>query len=248
MGTGMTGSCREQRKRITRLRRRLTAAAALTATVLLAGTPAHAFLARPALFAAIGNATKAPNGWLQLCAANAEECKPTADQAREMTLTPDLLQQLYEINKYVNDRVVWTSDAELYGTTERWAYPLDRGDCEDIVLLKRRLLAKAGWPLGALLITIVEERGQGNQGRTRHAVLTVRSDRGEMILDNLTPEILFWYETSYRYLSRQSAVDPNVWVSYGAEQAKPAMPAAASPIPVSAPSPLDLPPPLGIKP
>lgn len=243
----MTGSCREQRKRIARLRRWLTAAAALTATILLAGAPAHAFLARPALFAAIGNATKAPNGWLQLCAANAEECKPTADQAREMALTPDLLQQLYEINKYVNDRVVWTSDAELYGATERWAYPLDRGDCEDMVLLKRRLLAKAGWPLGALLITIVEERGRE---KTRHAVLTVRSDRGEMILDNQTPEILFWYETSYRYLSRQSAADPNVWVSYGAEQAGSAIALAAPPRPVALPpaSPFDLPPPLGIKP
>ncbi|WP_051383113.1 transglutaminase-like cysteine peptidase [Bradyrhizobium sp. WSM3983] len=250
----MNGFCREQRKRIARLRRWLTAAAALAATVVLDGEPAHAFLARPTLFAAIGNATKAPNGWLQLCAANAEECKPTADQAREMTLTPDLLQQLYEINKYVNDRVIWTSDAELYGATERWAYPLDRGDCEDMVLLKRRMLTKAGWPQGALLITIVEERGQGSQVsqgsqvKTRHAVLTVRSDRGEMILDNQTPEILFWYETSYRYLSRQSAADPNVWVSYGAEQAKPAMPVVASPIPVSGPSALDLPPPLGIKP
>lgn len=250
----MTGSCREQRKRIARRRRWLTAAAALAATVLLAGAPAHAFLARPALFAAIGNATKAPNGWLQLCATNAEECKPTADQAREITLTPDMLQQLYEINKYVNDRVVWTSDVELYGTTERWAYPLDRGDCEDMVLLKRKMLAKAGWPLGALLITIVEERGQGKQGgnqeRTRHAVLTVRSDHGEMILDNQTPEILFWYETSYHYLSRQSAVDPNVWVSYGAEPARPAIAAAASPRPValSLASSFDLPPPLGIKP
>lgn len=234
----MTGSCRKQRKRIARLCRWSTAAAALTATVLLAGAPAHAFLARPALFAAIGNAIKAPNGWLQLCAANAEECKPAADQAREITLTPDMLQQLYEINKYVNDRVVWTSDAELYGTTERWAYPLDRGDCEDMVLLKRKMLAKAGWPLGALLITIVEERGQWKQERTRHAVLTVRSDRGEMILDNQTPEILFWYETNYRYLSRQSAADPNVWVSFSAEQAKPARDLA----------PLPLPPPLEIKP
>lgn len=234
----MTGSCRKQRKRIARLCRWSTAAAALTATVLLAGAPAHAFLARPALFAAIGNAIKAPNGWLQLCAANAEECKPAADQAREITLTPDMLQQLYEINKYVNDRVVWTSDAELYGTTERWAYPLDRGDCEDMVLLKRKMLAKAGWPLGALLITIVEERGQWKPERTRHAVLTVRSDRGEMILDNQTPEILFWYETNYRYLSRQSAADPNVWVSFSAEQAKPARDLA----------PLPLPPPLEIKP
>jgi predicted transglutaminase-like cysteine proteinase len=219
--------------------------AAVAAIVLVGGAPAHAFLARPALFAAIGSATKAPNGWLQLCAANAEECRPTADQARDVTLTPDLLQQLYEINKYVNDRVIWISDAELYGATERWAYPLDRGDCEDMVLLKRRLLAKAGWPLGALLITIVEERGQE---KTRHAVLTVRSDRGEMILDNQTPEILFWYETSYRYLSRQSAADPNVWMSYGTGQAKPAITVAAAPFALAPPAaPLDLPPPLGIK-
>lgn len=219
-------------------------AAAVLAAAQLNGPPAQAFLVRPALFAAIGSATKAPNGWLQLCATNAEECRPTADQAREVTLTPELLQQLYEINKHVNDRVTWTSDAELYGTTERWAYPLDRGDCEDMVLLKRRMLAKAGWPVGTLLITIVEERGRE---RTRHAVLTVRSDRGEMILDNQTPEILFWYETSYRYLSRQSATDPNVWVSYGDEQAKPAM--TVAPLRVALPHdvPFDLPPPLGIK-
>lgn len=240
----MAGYCRKQRSAVARLGRGMMAAAALTALVLLDGAPAHAFLARPALFAALGSATKAPNGWLQLCAANADECKPTADQARDVTLTPDLLQQLYEINKYVNDRVIWTSDAELYGTTERWAYPLDRGDCEDMVLLKRRMLAKAGWPLGALLITIVEERGRE---QTRHAVLTVRSDRGEMILDNQTPEILFWYETNYRYLSRQSAADPNVWVSYGGERARPT-PAVVAPLPVSSPSPFDLPPPLGIKP
>lgn len=240
----MAGSCREQRSAVARLGRRMMAAAALTAIALLDGAPAHAFLARPVLFAALGSATKAPNGWLQLCATNAEECKPMADQARDVTLTPDLLQQLYEINKYVNDRVIWTSDSELYGQAERWTYPLDRGDCEDMVLLKRRLLAKAGWPLGALLITVVEEPGRE---RARHAVLTVRSDRGEMILDNQTPEILFWYETNYRYLSRQSAADPNVWVSYGGEQARPTLQVTA-PLPVSSPSSFDLPPPLGIKP
>ncbi|WP_084788652.1 transglutaminase-like cysteine peptidase [Bradyrhizobium sp. Cp5.3] len=231
----MTRSCITGRIATTRLRAWTFVAAAVAAVFALDALPAHAFLARPALFAAIGEATKAPGGWLQLCAANADECKPLADQARDVTLTPGLLQQLYEINKYVNDRVTWTSDSELYGKAERWAYPLDRGDCEDMVLLKRRLLAKAGWPQGALLITIVEARGQD---RARHAVLTVRSDRGEMILDNQTPEILFWYETTYRYLSRQSAADPNVWVSFNAEQAKPAIELTPSP----------LPPPLGIRP
>lgn len=189
--------------------------ASLTAAAALISTPAHAFLARPAVFAALGDVTKAPGGWLQFCAENPGECRPEPETPREVTLTPDLLQQLFLINYYANDRVKWTSDDELYGKSERWAYPLDRGDCEDIVLLKRRLLAKAGWPMSTLLITTVEER---TEAKGRHAVLTVRTDRGELILDNQTPEILFWYETSYRYLTRQSTTDPNVWVSFNSEQ------------------------------
>ena len=54
-------------------------------------------------------------------------------------------------------------------------------------------------------------------------MLTVRTDRGELILDNQTPEILFWYERNYRYLARQSPADPNVWVSF-TEQPKSALP------------------------
>jgi predicted transglutaminase-like cysteine proteinase len=194
------------------------AAASMVMAVLASSVPAYGFLARPVIFAALGSVTKAPSGWLQFCAENPQECRPPADAPRDVTLTPDLLQQLFSINSYANDRVKWTSDAELYGKSERWAYPLDRGDCEDIVLLKRRLLADAGWPVGALLITTVEDR---NADKGRHAVLTVRTDRGELILDNQTPEVLFWYETNYRYLARQSTTDPNIWLAF-TEQPKPA--------------------------
>jgi predicted transglutaminase-like cysteine proteinase len=198
-------------------------AASLVAAVMFNSMPAFAFLARPVIFAALGAVTKAPNGWLQFCAENPAECRPTGEGPRDIPLTPKLLQQLFSINSFANDRVKWTSDAELYGKAERWAYPLDRGDCEDIVLLKRRLLAQAGWPLGNLLITIVD----GRSADGRHAVLTVRTDRGELILDNQTPEVLFWYETSYRFLARQTTTDPNVWVSFSTDQARPdATPAA----------------------
>jgi predicted transglutaminase-like cysteine proteinase len=208
--------------RTTRQKLGMLAAAGMAAVCLSLSGPADAFLARPTLFAAIGAATKAPSGWQQFCAENADECRPDADQARDVVLTPELLQQLYETNQYVNDRVSWTSDDALYGKAERWTLPLDRGDCEDIVLLKRKMLARLGWPQGSLLITTVEEPGPAKGSvKGRHAVLTVRSDRGEMILDNQTPEILFWYETKYRYLSRQSATDPNVWVAFGTEQPKP---------------------------
>ena len=185
---------------------------------LFTAMPAYGFLARPVIFATLGNVAKAPSGWLQFCAENPDECRPVENAPRDITLTPDLLEQLFSINSHANNRVKWTSDAELYAKTERWAYPLDRGDCEDIVLLKRRMLAKAGWPMSALLITTVEQRGAD---KGRHAVLTVRTDRGELVLDNQTPEILFWYETNYRYLTRQTPADPNVWVSFRNEQPRP---------------------------
>lgn len=194
--------------------------AALFATVVMMATvpPAQAFLTRPVIFATVGGTTAAPSGWLQYCTDHPAECQPTPAVPHDVLLTPDLLQQLFTINAFVNDRVKWTSDAELFGKSERWAMPLDRGDCEDIVLLKRKMLAAEGWPIGALLITTVQDPQAKD---SLHAVLTVRTDRGEFILDNQTPEVLFWYETPYRFLKRQSATDPNVWVSFADSKASP---------------------------
>ena len=98
-----------------------------------------------------------------------------------------------------------------WGVVERWNYPDDGyGDCEDYVLLKRKLLLQAAWPRQALLITVVRDRnGDG------HAVLTVKTDKGEFILDNQNPEILLWSETGYHFVKRQSQSDPNLWIGLG---------------------------------
>ena len=67
------------------------------------------------------------------------------------------------------------------------------------MLLKRRMLMQAGWPREALLITVVrDKKGDG------HAVLTVKTDKGEFILDNQDEQILLWSETGYRFVKRQS--------------------------------------------
>lgn len=201
------------------------AMAVLALAAVFGSEPASAFLVRPILFAAVSGVTKAPQGWLQFCADNPGECRPAAsEQPADVRLTPELLEQLFSINHYANDRVAWTPDSELYGKDEHWALPMDRGDCEDIALLKRQLLARAGWPITSLLITVVEDRVASSE---RHAVLTVRTDRGEMILDNRTPEILFWYETSYHFLTRQSVTDPNTWVAFSSIQPRPVSLAAA---------------------
>ena len=48
-----------------------------------------------------------------------------------------------------------------------------------------------------------------------HAVLTVKTDKGEFILDNQNTEILLWSETGYHFVKRQSQSDPNNWVALG---------------------------------
>ncbi len=88
------------------------------------------------------------------------------------------------------------TDMELYGRDEVWAYPVDAGDCEDFVLLKRKLLIEKGFPVNTLLITVVRKPdGEG------HAVLTVRTAQGDYILDNLNNDVKLWNDTPYHYSS-----------------------------------------------
>ena len=63
-----------------------------------------------------------------------------------------------------------------------------------------------GWPASSLLATVVlQSNGDG------HAVLTVRTSRGDFVLDNLSDEILAWNETDYRFLKRVSARHSGHW-------------------------------------
>ncbi len=104
------------------------------------------------------------------------------------------------VNARVNRTIKPETDEELYHRPEFWAYPTTAGDCEDLVLEKRRELIGKGWPVGALLITVVRQRnGEG------HAVLTVLTDRGDVILDNLQQRIRLWSDTDYAYVKRQSS-------------------------------------------
>jgi predicted transglutaminase-like cysteine proteinase len=197
----------------------LVAATALLATLTLPG--AQAAGERP-LFIALGASARAPIGWTEFCAEHARECDTKPAEARDVVLSARSWKDLVRINKWVNDNIKPMTDMDHWGVVERWSYPDDGyGDCEDYVLLKRRMLVQSGWPRQALLITVVrDQKGEG------HAVLTVKTDKGEFILDNQEDQILLWSETGYRYVKRQSQVDPNVWVSLG--DTRPAMSTATS--------------------
>jgi predicted transglutaminase-like cysteine proteinase len=163
------------------------------------------------LFAAVGEATRAPIGWVEFCVEYDPECKTKPSMARDVVLSADAWKDLQRINLWVNSHVKPMTDMDHWGVVERWNYPDDGyGDCEDFALQKRKMLMQAGWPREALLMTVVRDKnGDG------HAILTVKTDKGEFILDNQTDEILLWTDTGYRFVKRQSQSDPNVWVSLG---------------------------------
>jgi predicted transglutaminase-like cysteine proteinase len=175
--------------------------------------------------------TRAPIGWIEFCAANVAECAAAPSAPRDIVLTATAFDDLVRINRYVNGTVKPMTDIEHWGTIEKWSYPDDGyGDCEDYALLKRRLLLRAGWPREALLITVVRDRK--DEG---HAVLMVKTDRGEFILDNQVDEILPWYETGYRFMKRQSQGNPNVWVSLRDSRSAPATTVAKRQMPGAQP-------------
>ena len=153
--------------------------------------------------------TLPPIGYVAFCRDHQPECRPGRRFADRIQLTATKFQEIEEVNSAVNTAVAPTTDLELYGKPEMWTYPSNaKGDCEDYVLLKRRTLIERGFPGSVLLITVV--RDENNEG---HAVLTVRTDRGDLILDNKRGEVMRWAETPYTFVKRQSEKNPLVWIS-----------------------------------
>ncbi len=196
---------------------RRTAAASAMALALIVSPKGGIAEERP-LFISVGEATRAPIGWVEFCVEYDPECKTRPSTARDVVLSGQAWKDLVHVNQWVNTNVKPMTDMEHWGVVERWNYPDDGyGDCEDYVLQKRKMLIQAGWPREALLITVVRDKnGDG------HAILTVKTDKGEYILDNQTNDVLLWSDTGYRFVKRQSQSDPNVWVSLGEPRVTPA--------------------------
>jgi predicted transglutaminase-like cysteine proteinase len=165
-----------------------------------------------ASFAAVGGSTSVPYGWVDFCGRRPEECSLGKLQPLDVRLTKPTWSVLNRINTRVNAAIEPITNLAHWGTMlDHWDYPVDgKGDCKVYALYKRKLLVDAGFPRQALLMTIVKDlEGEG------HAILTVKTDRGEFVLDNLTDDIRPWDATGYTYLKRQAQSDPNVWLDLG---------------------------------
>lgn len=170
--------------------------------------------------------TEPPIGYTQFCKRTPSECRAqnASKVEAEMTLNKQRLDELLRVNESVNEKIKPISDEIQYKTIEYWTYPNSgKGDCEDYVLLKKKELISLGWPPAALLITVV--RDENDEG---HAVLTARTDHGDLILDNKHSEIKDWQRTKYTFIKRQSSVDPRDWESLIPQGGMPTVAASGS--------------------
>lgn len=155
-----------------------------------------------------GGLTSQPIGHYEFCKANPAECSIRSRDLGSEPMSDSLISLLKRVNVAVNTSIKPMNDFDLYGKDEVWAYPNGAGDCEDYVLEKRRDLHESGLSWSNLLITVVRKPdGEG------HAVLTVRTSKGDLILDNLTNAVRDWSQTGYRYLKRQSSEHSGRWVT-----------------------------------
>lgn len=153
-----------------------------------------------------GSPTSIPYGHKDYCGRSPRDCR-SHPVVPPLKLTPQRLALLQSVNSAVNASIKPVSDQENYGKRDYWTIPANaKGDCEDYVLMKRAKLMARGLAPSQLLITMV-------QGREAHVVLSVRTDQGDYILDNMRAEVLPVEKTSYRYIKMQSPAHSGQWVS-----------------------------------
>jgi predicted transglutaminase-like cysteine proteinase len=156
--------------------------------------------------------SRPPIGWVQFCGnrAYAAECAIDTDEPEKVELTPRLWRLVTNLNARVNRDIDPVTDMDQWGVVERWDMAESgRGDCEEYVNIKRRQLVEAGVPRRALrVVVVIDDENAG------HAVLMLRTDRGDYILDNKRNAVLPWHQTGYIYVKRESQ-DRVGWVPLG---------------------------------
>lgn len=187
----------------------------------LAMTLAHApeVSAAPATVRTLGGAQqegaghRGPRAYHAMCARAPKLCmydrqagrKPGASAPR--TLTDAEFQTLVDVNERLNADIFPATDTEVHGVSDFWEAGTYTGDCEDYMIAKKHALIAAGWDADQLLYAVVE-----GIETPYHAVLVVRTDRGDLVLDNLSDTIRRWDRSGYRFVIRQSAENPHRWV------------------------------------
>ena len=153
--------------------------------------------------------TLAPMAFTQFCLKYPSDCKSgrLLLEGDRIELNDMRRSELETVNRTVNSSIrPERNENGLAG--EKWLLSPLRGDCNDYAVTKRHQLIARGWPARTVLLSeVVTVSGE------HHLVTVVRTNSGDLVLDNLTDQIKPWSRTPYRWLRIQTPKNPNYWAS-----------------------------------
>ena len=159
--------------------------------------------------------TLAPMAFTQFCLKYPDDCKSgrLSFEGDRIELNDMRRSELENVNRTVNSSI--HPERNLDGLAgEKWLLSPVRGDCNDYAVTKRHQLITRGWPARDVLLSEV-----ATVSGEHHLVTVVRTNGGDLVLDNLTDQILSWSRTPYRWVRIQTPKNPNYWASVSEQNA-----------------------------
>jgi predicted transglutaminase-like cysteine proteinase len=148
----------------------------------------------------------APFQHVRFCLRYPSECKSDPTEISQIDLNAANTELLKRVNNDVNAAIIPTVKDHGPELNEGWTIAPSAGDCNDYAVTKRHELLQSGLPAKALRLSVVKTAsGIG------HLVLVVMTNKGELVMDNLTETIRPWRSTEYHWLKIQSASDARFW-------------------------------------
>ncbi|MGR3617217.1 MAG: transglutaminase-like cysteine peptidase [Paracoccaceae bacterium] len=178
----------------------------LAASLLIAGPVSAGSDKNGAQFMELSREIAPPTGAMDICSRYYWACHQGGNW---LPMPRKVVSIANNVNRQINTKVPQITDEAQFGKTEFWTLPTALGgDCEDFVLVKKLELIKRGVPPESLLMASVYSREFG-----AHAVLVLRTETGDFVLDNLNDQILPWQETGYVFLRVQDPRQLSNWRS-----------------------------------
>lgn len=143
-----------------------------------------------------------PFAYTHFCLRHRQECRVQGRAFRRPRL-----EELSRVNREVN-RAIAPRQYVSEKTFDTWRIAPKAGDCNDYAVSKRHELLARGWPSRTLLLSeVVTPWGE------HHLILVVRTDRGNLVLDNLNPQIRHWSRTPYSWVRMPLPDQPSLWAT-----------------------------------
>ena len=156
-----------------------------------------------------GTPALAPMAFVRFCLRYPRDCEVQNGKnlGRNALLVASQRKELIKVNRDVN-RSIKPQAQNGSVSAEKWVLSPSSGDCKDYAVTKRHDLLKRGWPSHSLLLAeVVISSGE------HHLVLVVRTDEGDVVLDNLNQNLIKVSQSEYQWVRAQSTNNPKFWAA-----------------------------------